>query len=78
MRTTMNLPDGLLEEIRTRAAASGRTTTSIVVEALRLLLAQQQETVAERPALPAWGEPGGRFLVHPADREALAAALDEE
>ena len=76
MRTTMNLPDGLLEQVRARAAASGRTTTSLVEEALRLLL-QTPDARTETKLVPTYGKPGGRFLVDIEDRDALWADLDE-
>lgn len=76
MRTTLNLPDGLYDEIRARATASGRTTTSLVVEALRSFLSQP-ERVGPVRALPSYGRPDDRFLVDLADRDALWAALDE-
>lgn len=38
MRTTLNLDDGLMREARKKAAAEGRTLTSVIEEALRLLL----------------------------------------
>lgn len=65
-----------MEEVRARAAASGRTTTSLVEEALRLLLDGPQGRPPKGP-LPAYGTPGGRFLVDLSDREAVWAALDE-
>ena len=73
---TMNLPDGLLEQVRARAAASGRTTTSLVEEALRLLL-QTPDARSETTLVPTYGKPGGRLLVDIEDRDALWAALDE-
>lgn len=76
VRTTMNLPDGLLEETKAYAAAAGRTTTSVVEEALRRLLGERPEERTER-TLPTYGAPGGRFLVDLEDRDALWAALDE-
>jgi hypothetical protein len=76
MRTTMNLPDGLAEQVRARAAASGRTTTSLVEEALRMLL-DAPSSPAPRGPLPAFGRPDGRFLVDLRDRDAVWAALDE-
>ncbi len=75
MRTTLNLPDGLVEAAKAKAAAEGRTLTSVVEEGIRAVL----EVPAPRPSattLPAYGEAGGRFLVDPADRDALWAALD--
>lgn len=77
MRTTMNLPDGLMEEVRTRAAAAGRTTTSLVEEALRLLL-DTADAAGPRRSLPTYGRPGGRILVDLEDRDALEAALDAD
>ena len=76
MRTTMNLPDGLMEQVRARAAVSGRTTTSLMEEALRLLL-QTPSVNTGRRSLPTYGKPDGRILVDLEDREALWAALDD-
>jgi hypothetical protein len=75
MRTTLNLSDSLVEAVKARAQAEGRTFTSLVEEGLRAVLAQ--EVPAQRVApLPAYGDPDGAFLVDPADRHALWAALD--
>ncbi|MGH7545782.1 MAG: type II toxin-antitoxin system VapB family antitoxin, partial [Gemmatimonadota bacterium] len=38
MRTTLNMDDGLMREARKKAAAEGRTLTSVIEEALRVLL----------------------------------------
>lgn len=78
MRTTLNLPDGLVAEAKARAAASGRTFTSLVEEGLRLLLERSAESESATPAaLPAYGEPGGRMLVDLSDRDAVWVVLDE-
>ncbi|MGH3938979.1 MAG: hypothetical protein ACRDTG_10150 [Pseudonocardiaceae bacterium] len=77
MRTTLNLPDGLVAQAKTRAATSGRTFTSLVEEGLRLVLARRDIPVAPEP-LPAYGQPGGRVLVDLTDRDAVWAALDED
>ncbi len=78
MRTTLNLPDGLVAQAKARAAASGRTFTSLVEEGLRLLLEHSAELDTGTPApLPAYGEPGGRVLVDLSDRDAVWAVLDE-
>lgn len=71
----MNLPDGLMEQVKARAAASGRTSTSVVEEALRLLLAQEVEQRSRRP-MPTYGTPGGRVLVDLSDNEAVRDAMD--
>jgi len=76
MRTTINLPDALAEAAKTRAAAEGRTSTSMVEEGLRAVLAA--ETSAARTDLPRYGAPGGKVLVDLADREALWSALDAD
>lgn len=78
MRTTLNLPDALAEEVRARAAAEGRTFTSFVEEGLRAVLARRAAADDPPPRLPAYGEPSGRFLVDVGDREALWAALDAD
>ena len=75
MRTTINLPDGLAEAAKRRAADEGRTFTSVVEEGLRAVLATRPEP-APPPRLPAYGDPAARFLVDPADRQALWGALD--
>lgn len=68
MRTTINLPDGLVAEVKAKAAASGRTFTSLVEEGLRVLLAER------RDAEPAPGKP----LIDLADRDAMWATLDAD
>lgn len=75
MRTTLNLPDGLVAQARARAAASGRTFTSVVEEGL--VLEQHDIPVAAEP-LPVYGQPGGAILVDLADRDAVWTVLDED
>jgi hypothetical protein len=76
MRTTLNLPDGLMTQAKEHAAASGQTLTSLVEEGLRLVLEQRDIPVVPQP-LPAYGQPSGRILVDLADRDAVWATLDE-
>jgi plasmid stability protein len=76
MRTTINLPDGLAEAARARAAAEGRTFTSLVEDGLRAVLAAPAPAVPE--PLPAFGDPDGRPLVDLLDRNALWDALDAD
>lgn len=47
MRTTLNLDENLMREVKERAARTGRTITSIVEDALRVSL-------RERPAGNEW------------------------
>ncbi len=77
MRTTINLPDGLAREAKARAAAEGRTFTSLLEEGLRSVLADDRPATSGRPdPLPAFGNPARRLLVDPADRDALWNALE--
>lgn len=74
MRTTLNLPDALVEAAKRKAAEEGRTLTSVVEEGLRAAL---RESRPQDPvALPAYGSGRGRVLVDLDDRDALAEALD--
>ena len=79
MRTTLNLPDALAEEARKRAAAEGRTFTSLVVEGLRAVLAKSAAPTGPAPRLPVVGAPRrGRMLVDLTDRDALWDVLDAD
>lgn len=76
MRTTLNLPDALVEQAKRRAASQGRTLTSLIEEGLHAVLA----TAPDPPAveLPAHGTGGGRVLVDLFDRDAVEAALGSD
>lgn len=76
MRTTINLPDALAEAAKTKAAAEGRTFTSLVEEGLRAVLSAETSVVVTE--LPTYGAAGGKVLVDLADREALWTALDAD
>ena len=80
MRTTINLPGALATQAKARAAAEGRTFTSLIEEGLRIVLAEDRDVhpSADPEPLPAFGDPGVRFLVDPADREAVWRALDAD
>jgi hypothetical protein len=77
MKTTMNLPDALLGEVKRRAAVDGRTVTSVMEEALRAYL--ERPTVDhERVSLPTWsGGSQDGYLVDITDRDALWDRLDD-
>ncbi len=72
----MNLPDALMDRLRARAADSGRTATSLMVEALRRYLDEPENPAIDAP-LPEYGSPDQEFLVDLTDREAVWAALDD-
>lgn len=77
VRTTINLPDGLAEAAKRRAAEEGRTFTSVVEEGLRTVLAAQPDH-SMPPKLPEYGDAAARFLVDPAEHSALWDALDAD
>ena len=78
MRTTMNLPDSLMQQVRQRAERDRRTVTSLVEQALRELLMREDVVTEEIELLPTYGAPGSHELIDIDDRDALYAALDAE
>ncbi len=74
MRTTINLPDGLAEAAKRRAAATGQTFTSLVEAGLRHVLAEPDESMTI--TLPTFGHPDGKVLVDLTDRDAVWATFD--
>jgi len=59
MRTTVRLPDDLLNAARRRAVETGRTLTDVIEDALRAALARQERGAACAPIeLPTYGSGG--------------------
>jgi len=78
MRTTVNIDDRLLAEIKLVAARTGRTLGQLVDDGLRLLLAPRQQAARDAGvSLPTFGGSGLRPGVNLEDKEGLAALLDE-
>jgi len=77
MKTTVNLPDALLEAAKRRARAHDRTLTSLIEEGLHRVLADDPDGPSTLD-LPTWGTGEGRVLVDVRDREALWQALDAD
>jgi len=73
MKTTLNIDDTVMAELKREAARQGRTMSDLVESALRLLLRAQrkQEKIV---ALPTFHSGGA--LVDIANREALYQALE--
>lgn len=72
----MNLPDGLMEAVKERAASEGRTQTSVIEQAIRQYL-RNAPRHRHRP-MPTYGEPGVDGLLVPLeDKHALEELLDE-
>ena len=73
MKTTLNIDDTVLAELKREAARQGRTMSELVETALRLLLRSQRKR-EKIPALPTFRS--GGTLVNIADRDALYQAME--
>jgi Arc/MetJ family transcription regulator len=73
MKTTLNIDDSVMAELKREAARQGRTMSEMVETALRLLLRAQRKR-EPMPALPSFRSGGA--LVDIADREALYHAME--
>ncbi len=73
MKTTLNIDDTVMAELKREAARQGRTMSDLVETALRLLLRSQRKREAI-PTLPKFHS--GGTLVDVADRDALYHAME--
>jgi hypothetical protein len=73
MKTTLNIDDTVMADLKREAARQGRTMSEMVETALRLLLQSQRKRTKIRP-LPKFH--GGGELVDVADRDALYDAME--
>ncbi len=74
MKTTLNVDEHVMAQLKAEAARQGRTMSELVESALRLFLRPAADRGALTP-LPTF--PAGRELVDVADREALYRVMDE-
>jgi hypothetical protein len=74
MKTTLNISDQTMRQLKEEAARQGRTMSELVEAALRVLL-QQSPPDRELPALPAFSSGGTRVSV--ANREALYEVMEQ-
>jgi hypothetical protein len=51
-RTTVRLPEELLNRARRKAAAEGRTLTSLIEDGLRLVMAESKKPTKKKRVLP--------------------------
>ena len=51
-RTTVRLPEDLLDRARRKAAAEGHTLTSLIEDGLRLVVAETRKTAKAKRVLP--------------------------
>lgn len=73
MKTTLNIDDTVMKQLKREAARQGRTMSELVETALRMLL-QSQKKRKPLPPLPAFHS-GGAF-VDVADRDALFQEME--
>jgi hypothetical protein len=78
MRTTVDLPDGLLREARERAAEEGTTLTALLADGLRLRLSRVITGPRRRRKLPVSKAGGGlQPGIDPASNASLFDAADD-
>ena len=73
MKTTLNIDDTVMAELKREAARQGRTMSELVETALRLMLGSQRKR-ATIPQLPTFRSGGA--LVDIEDRDALYHAME--
>jgi hypothetical protein len=61
-RTIVRLPEELLDRSRNKAAAEGRTLTSLIEEGLRLIVDDSRRTACRRIVLPRVSKPDGGLM----------------
>jgi hypothetical protein len=75
MKTTLILDDALYRKAKVLAGHRGATVSSVVEEALRLMLSTEDRQTGPRAPLPAWDL--GRPLVDIDDARAVRDELDK-
>jgi plasmid stability protein len=73
MKTTLNIENGVMRDLKMRAAREGRTMSELVETALRRLL-DERPVEKDLPPLPVMM---ARELVDVSDRDALYRAMEE-
>lgn len=73
MKTTLNIDDTVMAQLKREAARQGRTMSELVEAALRLLFRSQKKR-EDLPPLPTFQSGGA--LVDVADRDALYQAME--
>ncbi len=79
-RTTVRLPEDLLRRAKRKAAAEGRTLTSLIADGLRLVIGENRRTAPPKRALPRVSKAAGGLMpgVDLADLRALQEVDDLE
>ena len=74
-RTTVRLPPDLLSRAKRKAAAEGRTLTSLIADGLRMAIADNRKSVRAKRILPPVSKAAGGLL--PGVDVANAPAMQE-
>jgi hypothetical protein len=61
-RTTVRLPDELLNRARRKAATEGRTLTSLIEDGLRTVVGENRKTGNRKPVIPRVSKAGGGLM----------------
>jgi hypothetical protein len=61
-RTTVRLPEDLLNRARRKAAAEGRTLTSLIEDGLRLIVSESRKAPKSKRVLPRVSKAGGGLM----------------
>ena len=77
MRTTLDIDDPILREVKGLHEKEGRSMGAIVSELLADALARRRASIRARPSF-SWTSRSMRALVDLSDKEALYSALDDE
>jgi len=74
MKTTLNISDVTMRELKRTAARQGRTLSELVEAALRAMLQKQKAPPPELPPLPTFSTGGARVDI--ANRELLYEVME--
>lgn len=61
-RTTVRLPADLLNQARRKAAAEGRTLTSLIEDGLQVIVGESGRTEKRKPVMPRVSKAGGGLI----------------
>lgn len=75
MKTTLEIDEGVMRDLKARAARDGTTMSELVESALRALL-EERPAAKELPPLPTWNS--GGFLMNIDSRAEYLDAMDDE
>jgi hypothetical protein len=79
MRTIVRLPEDLLKRAKRKAAAEGRTLTSLIEDGLRAVVDERPKPVERRRVLPRVSEATGGLMpgIDPAKLATVVQEMDD-